>query len=388
MTRTIVVAGAMAQRVGHGGHAWVFAQYLLGFRRLGYDVLFLDALATEMCVDRSGALCPLRNSANAKYLQEVMAGFGLGDSFSLDCRHGEQTIGLPRSEVLRRVRGAAIVNVMGYLKDEEILEQCGLRVFLDIDPGFGQLWQAEGLCHMFTAHDRYVTIGLNIGGPDCDIPTCGIDWITTSQPVVLEHWPQQQPGSHTRGFTSVASWRGPFAPIEHNGRQYGLRVHEFRKFLELPIVSGREFELALDIDPAETRDLARLTACGWRLIEPASIAGDPRRYRRFIQDSFAEFMVAKGLYVGTHSGWLSDRSLCYLASGRPVLAQDTGLRRILPSDEGLLLYTTLDEALARVEEVVANPQRQAQAARRLAEERFDSDKVLGQLLAKLGVDLP
>jgi hypothetical protein len=279
-----------------------------------------------------------------------------------------------------------LINVMGYLNDEEILEECEVRVFLDIDPGFGQMWQAQGLCQMFSGHDHYVTIGLNVGRAECEIPTCGINWITTPQPVVLDLWPVQPPDAQSRSFTSIASWRGPFGPIDHNGKRYGLRVHEFRKFLELPQASGCEFELALDIDPKETTDLERLTASGWKLRDPREVAGDPWRYRRYIQASFAEFMVAKGLYVATRSGWVSDRSICYLASGRPVLAQDTGLRRIFANDQGLLLFSTLEEALAGIQKLQDDPVRHATAARQLAEEHFDSDIVLRRLLENLGAD--
>jgi hypothetical protein len=379
----IAIAGSVAQRPGHGGHAWVFLQYLLGFRRLGYDVLFLDRLEPSMCVDGGGMQCSLEESENCRYLVEIMRQFGLAESFFLDFS-GEQSIGMSRREVIDRLRQGVLINVMGYLHDAEILAAAGQRTFLDIDPGFGQMWQATGLCPMFRGHDAYVTIGLNVGQTPCEIPTCGIDWITTPQPVVLEYWPMQ-PIAAAGPFTSIVSWRGPFGPVEFQGKTYGLRVHEFRKFLELPGQCGLPFELALDIDPTETADLARLAANGWSLVDPRSVAAHPAAYQAYIQNSWAEFMVAKQMYVRAKSGWLSDRSICYLASGKPVLAQDTHLRPLLPADGGLLLFSTPAEAAAGAEEISRNYRRHAQAARRLAEEHFDSDKVLRQLLIKLGI---
>jgi hypothetical protein len=380
----IAIAGSLAQRPGHGGHAWVFLQYLLGFRRLGFEVLFLDRLDANMCVDRQGRACRFEDSENRRYLLQVMQRFGLEQSFSLDFNRGEFVLGIPRCEVLARIGGAVLINVMGYLDEVEILGRAGQRVFLDIDPGFGQMWQALGLCRMFHSHDQYVTIGLNIGGSNCAIPTCGINWITTPQPIVLEHWPTQ-PVQSTGRFTSIVSWRGPFGPVEYNGKTYGLRAHEFRKLLELPRETGQQFELALDIDPPETADLDRLSVNGWSLVDPRTVAAEPWNYQRYIQQSLAEFMVAKEMYVKANSGWISDRSICYLASGKPVLAQDTHFGHLLPTGEGLLLFSSLPDAAAGVEKISRDYDRHARVARRLAEEHFDSDQVLGRLLGKLGV---
>jgi len=256
-------------------------------------------------------------------------------------------------------------------------------VFLDIDPGFGQFWDQLGLHRPFAGYDAYVTIGLNIGRDDCTIPTCGLDWIVTPPPVVLEWWPPSDvPGD---AFTTIASWRGAYGPLEFRGQSYGLRAHQFRRFVDLPGLTGRPFELALDIHPAETSDLALLTDKAWSIVDPRAVAGDPLSYRRFIGGSLAEFCVAKDLYVRSRGGWISDRSLCYLASGKPVLAQETGFSRHYPTGEGLLTFTTLEEAVMGVEEIARRPGRHARAARALAEEYFDSDKVRGRLLQELGM---
>jgi hypothetical protein len=383
---TIVLAGSLAQKPYHGGHTWVFLQYLLGFKRLGWDVLFLDQLPPEICADATGRPCQPEESRNLHYLSQVMERFGLADSYALiDCA-GRCYRGLPWQEVQGRVRDAALlINVMGFLKNEDIMRAARRRIFLDIDPGFGQMWKALGLVDIFQGHDDFVTIGENIGHPDCTVPTCGLNWITSPQPIVLDSWPLAADAGNGR-FTTIASWRGAYGPIEYRGRTYGLRVHEFRKFASLPSRCRGPFQLALDIHPAETSDIKLLTDHGWHLVEPNSIAGDPWRYRDFIQASKSEFMVAKNMYVQSNCGWLSDRSLCYLASGKPVLAQDTGLERLYPTGAGLVTFKTLDEAVAGARAIDDDYGRHARMSRVLVEEYFDSDRVLGRLLRKLGVN--
>ncbi len=384
LRQTIAVAGALAQRPLYGGHTWVFLQYILGLQRLGWDVLFIDRLEPDMCGNESGEPCPPESSRNLRYLVDVMKGFGLEDRWALLFDRGSRVFGLPRKEVLHRLRQSAfLLNVMGYLEDEEILAAASRRVFLDIDPGFGQMWQALGQAELFHGHDDYVTIGENIGAPGCDIPTLDIEWITSRPPVVLDHWTVD--ADHGTRFTTVASWRGVFDPVLYEGRKYGLRVHEFRRFFELPRRTGREFEIALDIEETDSDDLQKLKKNEWIITNPAVAASDPWEYRDYVRASKAEFMVAKNMYVETHSGWFSDRSACYLATGRPVVAQDTGLASLLPTGEGLLVFDTLDEAVQCVNAVNAEYDRHARAARQVAAEYFDSDIVLSRLLARLGV---
>lgn len=391
MRRLIAVAGSIAQRPRNGGHTWVFLQYVLGLQRLGWDVLFLDRLEPSMCVDERGRRCSPTDSVNLRYFHRVTERFGLAGAHSLllgrDGGGGtrESLCGLERPQVLERVRDAELLlNVMGFLDDPEILDAARRRVFLDIDPGFGQMWRELGLADVFAGHDDFVTIGRNLGSADCTIPDCGLPWITTSQPVVLEHWPAAAPSNGP--ITSVATWRGPFAPVEYDGVTYGLRAHEFRKFAELPRLTDSAFELALAIDDADGADMDLLAENRWTLVEPLQVADDPDAYRRYISRSAAEFMVAKGMYVRSNSGWFSDRSICYLASGRPVIAQDTGLGDNYPTGEGLLAYRSVEEARDAVEKVRRDPRRHARAARGIAEECFDSDRVLGSLLDRLGVE--
>jgi len=369
----VTIAGSMAQKPEHGGHTWQFLQYLLGFRSLGWDVLLLDAMEPDSGDPYQGA----------RFLERTMARAGLDGCWALSMGDGDW-LGLHRDDVLDAVgRSELLLNVMGFLRDEDVMNAARLRVFLDTDPGFAQMWSALGLHDAFEGHDAHVTIGERIGRPDCTIPTCGIDWITTPQPVVLDAWPVRL-GAAAR-FTSVASWRGAYGPVEYDGVTYGLRVHEFRRFAELPAHTTLPFELALDIHPDEERDLRLLDANGWTRVDPRSAVGDPWSYRRYVQGSGAEFAVAKGMYVKSRSGWFSERSMCYLASGKPVVTQDTGFSESVETGAGLFAFETLDEAVAAVEEVELNPGEHARAARSVAERHYAASVVLPRLLERLDV---
>jgi hypothetical protein len=381
---SIVIAGSLAQKPGRGGHSWVFLQYLLGFRKLGWDVVFLDRLEPDMCVDDAGAPARVEDSANLRYFLEIMRRFGFEGRYGLLC--GSRTFGLSRLEIVERLAAsAALVNIMGFINDPEVLAAAPRRIFLDIDPGFGQMWQALGLHDAFSGHDSFVTIAEAIGRPTCSIPLCGRTWITTRQPIVLDEWTVADAPADGGVFTSIASWRGAYGPISYRGTTYGLRAHEFRKFARLPDLAARRFEVALDISSADAKDVELLCGNGWSIVEPMAAAGDPWRYRDYIRRSAAELMIAKGMYVHTHSGWFSDRSICYLASGRPVLAQDTGFSETVPTGEGLLAFETVEQAADAARAVARDYPRHASAARRLAETYFDSSNVLGTLIRKLNL---
>ena len=379
----IVMGGALAHKPGKGGHTWVFLQYLLGLRALGWDVLFVDRLDRSMA--GAGSDSPSGHPGIA-YVRSVFERWGLDGQYAIAIED-EPWVGRSRSEVLEFTRSSVgLINVMGFIDDPDVLAAAPFNAFLDIDPGFPQIWRELGLHDAFAGHDRFVTIGGRLGHPGCGAPDCGLPWIYTPQPVVLEHWPVQP--SAGRAFTSIASWRGGMAPLEYRGRRLGLRVHEFRRFLDLPRRTAGRFEMALDIHPDEEADLRALSDHGWSLVDPAEAAGDPLAYRAFIQRSEAEFMVAKNLYVDTAVGWFSDRSICYLASGRPVVAQDTGFTEELPVGRGLLAFSDLDEAVAAVEEVRADPVGHARAARAVAEAHFDSRVVLPRLVDALTARVP
>jgi len=371
MAELIALAGSVAQRPQRGGHAWVFLQYLLGFQRLGYEVLFIDRLTSEMLPPGTAV------DDGVRWVEETMAAHGFGDSYAVLLDDG-QSAGVAREQVLEHLRSSALlVDVMGFLGEEDLLAAAPRTLFLDIDPGFPQMWQELGLHASFGRHDAYATVGLRVGKEGSKVPSCGIEWTNTPQPVVLERWPATPPGT---AYTSVASWRGPFGPIELEGETYGLRAHQMRDYAELPSRAGVPMELALEIEAADRGDAELLKAGGWKIAAPLQVAASTENYRDYVQNSRAEMGVAKDMYVRSRGGWLSDRSLCYLASGKPVLAQATGFELEVPTGEGLLSFATPAEAAAAVAEVEADYPRHSEAARGLAEERFDSDRVLTELL--------
>jgi hypothetical protein len=368
---SIFIGAALAHRAGYGGHAWALLQYVLGFRLLGFEVVVVDRLEPGMAADEDAA---------RGYLRRLLAGEGI--AYCL-LGAGRQSIdGLSRAEAVARAREARLfLNVMGFVRDPELLAAARRRVFLDIDPGFGQVWHELGLADVFAGHDDFVTVGRNVGLEGCDVPTCGLRWLTIPHPVVVDRCPVVEGGE---GFTSVGSWRGPYDAVDYRGRRLGLRVHEFRRFVDLPRRVAAAFRVALEIDDTDDADLALLRDRGWELLDPRAVAADPDGYLRFVQGSLAEFTVAKGIYVALQSGWLGDRTACYLASGKPALVQDTGLAAHYPIGEGLLTFSTLDEAIEGVQRIESACDEHARAARRLAEQELDARHVLGRLLEELG----
>jgi hypothetical protein len=340
---TVVVAGALANKAHNGGEAWVRLSYALGLRRLGCEVRLVEE-------------APSASREAVAYAEAVAGSLELDFALAQDTHEGADLL----------------VNISGNVRSRALHHRFRRTAFVDIDPGFTQLWHEQGI-ERIPRHDVYFTIGENIGSHDCPLPTCGITWRPTRPPVVLDEWPVADGGFDR--FTTVAKWRAAFGRIE----PYGLKHHEWRKVLRLPGLTGLPFEAALDIDAADKADRHDLDAQGWRLVDPA-VAAEPDGFRNYVRGSGAEFSVAQGIYVEAQSGWFSDRSVRYLASGRPVLVQDTGFRSKLPVGEGLLAFRTLDEAVEGARAIVDRYDLHGRAARAIAEEYFESDRVLGALL--------
>ena len=382
MKLTILLAGRFAASPGQGGAAWAVLQYLLGFRELGHDVYFVEPLLP-------GRLEPgasLQDSEYAAYFRSVMTEFGLEGSSALLLDGTRETVGLSYVNLRDVARRAdLLINNFGLLKEEDLVAAIPLRVYLDLDPAFTQLWHyTQGIDMGLDGHNRFVTVGLALGDADCPIPTGELPWIRTLQPVVLEHWPVARDITYD-AFTTVGNWR-TYGPIEYGGAIYGQKVHSVRQFLALPSLTDEKFMPAFMIHPDETRDLGALSEHGWHLLDPTQVAGSPSAYRRFVQGSKAELGIAKSGYVVSRSGWFSDRSACYLASGRPVIAQQTGFARVLPAGEGLFAFETIDDVLEAIDGLKSDYDRHARAARAVAEEWFDSRKVLSRLLAAVGAE--
>ena len=378
---TILVSGMIAADPRQGGATWAVLQYILGFQRLGHDVFFVEPVAKSSLRPSDTSL---HASENAAYFSAVTEEFGLQKNSALLLAGTQETVGLPYSE-LRRIasRTDVLFNISGMLTDPALLEPIPRRVYLDLDPAFIQLWQSEcGLDMRFGAHTDFATIGLAIGTAECPVPDCGRRWVKTLQPVVLDEWPVAH-DMETDALTTIGSWRG-YGSVEFRGEHYGQKAHSLRAFFDLPRRTREKFAPALGIHPGEKKDLDALSENGWQILDPAEVAATPADYRRFIQGSKAEFGIAKSGYALSRCGWFSDRSACYLASGRPVLAQQTGFSRWLPTGEGLFAFETGDDVLACIEAMNADYARHARAARAIAEEHFDSAKVLPNLLAQIG----
>ena len=354
-----------------GGATWAVLQYVLGLRRLGHEVTLVEP------VDRLGR-------DRIASLAATAAEFGLRDCAALVEANSSRTAGLSRRRIEALcARADVLLNLSGMLRDPTLVEPIPTRVYVDLDPGFNQLWAAvDGLDVGFGGHTHFATVGQRVGAPGSTVPTCGVRWIPTLPPVVLAHWPYARE-TRRRAFTTVANWRS-YGSVEHGGRLFGQKAHSMRALFGVASSSTHAFAVALSIHPGERDDLAALDAHGWRLLDASTLAGTPSAYRRFVQTSYAEFGVAKSGYVLSRCGWFSDRSACYLASGRPVLAQDTGFGAALPTGDGLLAFADVAEAVAAADEVCARYDHHRRAARRIAEEHLDSDRVLCRLLEQVG----
>jgi len=355
-----------------GGASWAVLQYVAGLHGMGHEVMLVEPVPGE-------ALAP--GAEVARYFRSLPLLDGRAALLAAD---GEQTVGLPYSELADFAADAdLLLNLSGLLRDERLLEPIPVRAFVDLDPGFNQVWAAAGEDMGLDLHTHFVTIGSRVGAQGCPIPTCGRVWIASLPPVALEHWPLVDATPQRDAFTSVGNWRS-YGSINHGGIHYGQRAHSLRGLIDLPRRVEAKLQLALGIHPGERADLDALRRNGWQLLDPATLAGTPAAYAEFIRGSRAELCVAKSGYVESRSGWFSDRSACYLASGRPVVAQDTGFGERLPIGEGLLAFDTAAQAADAIRAVDADPGRHGAAARALAEEHLDARKVLTALLERLG----
>jgi hypothetical protein len=366
-----VVAGALASKPWNGGEAWVRLSWALGLRRLGFHVVFVEELA-------HGAATP----EALAFFSQVVDDFGLdGATLVVD---GRTVLGRARDDLVDELEDAELlVNISGNLRDQALRALCRRRVYVDLDPGYTQIWHSQGIDVGLAGHHLYLTVGASLGRAGCDIPDAGVAWRFAPPPVVLDDWDAVAPAPFDR-FTTVASWRGGYGRLERDGRLYGQKAHEFRRLRDLPRLVPLDFELALRIDPADEADRIGLLEHGWHLTDPGSVAGDPERFRDYVRSSSAEFSVAQGVYAETRCGWVSDRTVRYLASGRPALVQDTGARDLLPTGDGLVTFASLEGAVSAAAELIERYDEHARAARRLAEEVFDSDRVLTGVLADVG----
>jgi hypothetical protein len=263
-----------------------------------------------------------------------------------------------------------------------LIEKIRPRILIEQDPGYTHLWANQyPALGIFGRQDFYFTVGTNIGTDACRLPTHGIDWIPTWNPVVMEMWAGEHAATRDR-FTTVAGWWDQ-GYLEYEGKVLGPKAEEFKKLIDVPRRAGESLEIALDIEPTSP-DLALLREHGWTIEDPAIVA-TPAMYHDYITRSAGEFTVTKGGYAGTNCGWFSDRSACYLAAGKPVIVQATGCERLLPVGKGLLTFTNVEEAVEAIKQVRSDYAAHCRAAREIAAAHFDSDRVLSSIRERAGV---
>jgi len=372
---TIIVAGTIG-RSGLGGQAWAVLQYLLGLRALGHDVFYL-----EDCGESSWVYNWHINEWTAEldypaaYVRDCLEPFGFAGRWIY--RTNEGAFGMPLNEFIEVCSAAdlLIMRAVPLWVWRKEYERPKRRAFIDVDPGFTQISIAQGdqgIAGGIARCERKFTVGQRIGTSDCPVPAEAGPWIPTVPPVFLADWPISE--SDNGIFTSIIRWQG-FREANFNGSAYGQRDKQFPKFFALPKLTAQSFCVALMGTKPET-----LTSHGWEVAPGEIISRTPQSYREFIQNSRAEFSVPKHAYVATRGGWFSDRSVCYLASGRPVLMEETGNSDCLTTGEGLLTFRDLNEAVAGVKTINSNYAKHCCAARKLAEQFFATEKVLPKFL--------
>jgi hypothetical protein len=372
----ILVAGTIG-RSGLGGQAWAVLQYLLGFRALGHDVVYLEDCGESSWVynwDRNEWTTEL--DYPAAYVRACLEPLGLGERWIY--RTNEGSLGMPLSGFLDYC-GSADLLIMRAVPLWVWRPEYNLprrRAFLDVDPGFTQATLQSGdkgwLDGVARAECR-LTYGQCAGRAGCLIPETGGPWVATLPPVHLEEWPDHsaRPGSH---YTSVIRWQG-FREVTVDGKVFGQRDKQFAQHLDLPSRTKAKFRIALMGTEPST-----LTSRGWEVLPGEQVSKTTDSYRAFIQESRAEICIPKHGYVAMRTGWVSDRSACYLASGRPVLMEETGVSDCLTTGAGLVTFRNSDHAAAMLEKMEAHYPHHARAARSIAESLFSTRKVLPDLL--------
>ncbi len=384
----LVVLGMMG-RVPFAGQTWLYLNWLRGLSGLGHDVYYVeddnvwpyDPLAEALTDDCSYAVSHIARNMKA-------IGLGASWAFRLAGRDGACWGMSPARLEELYASCDALLNIVGAVAlREDVHLAAPVRVYVETDPVVAELKVAAGDAGMeevLSRHTVLASYGENYGAPDCGVPLDGRPYVITRQPVDLELWPAVY-SPEAPSFTTIGNYRQEGTDIEWKGSVYSWsKHHEWERFIELPVRSRQDFELALM--HCEGADRERMLAAGWRIVSPAEMSLDPwGAYRRYIQSSRAEFTVAKDQNVRLRSGWFSERAACYLASGKPVVTQDTGFSNVLPTGEGLFAVANVEEAAAAVEAINADYRRHCEAARAIAAEHFEARAVAARLLEGVGL---
>src|SRR5213083_1555077 len=374
-----------------GGHFWVYLQYALGLRRLGCEVYWLEQLRPAR--DRE------REARTLSTFLERMKQLGFEGRtllYTVDReRHGGAAvlrfIGCTRAHAEAVLRRADLMLNFHYAINPQLLACARRTALVDIDPGLLQFWISTGQL-VVPSHDCYLSTGDTVGMPQARFPDCGLPWIHIRPPVCLDLWPFTH-DPRAEAFTTVSSWSSAsWLKMDQDGQSVlvdNTKRIAFLEFLELPRHTSQPLELALyltDRDPegqarrkqadADAADRARLMQLGWRVRDSRDVAGNPDSYRAYVQRSRGEFSAAKPSCMMFQNAWVSDRTVCYLASGKPAVVQDTGASSYLPHGEGLFRFTSVEQAAAGVDEINRDYTRHCRAARDIAETYFDAERVL------------
>jgi hypothetical protein len=367
------------------GIAWQAMQYVLGLEQLGFECWYVEDHGANPYDPRQNSVV-MDCDYNVATVRRMMARSGLEGRWAYWDAINDVYHGLSREDVRRLYRECdAVINLCGAtrLRDEHMAAP--VRIMVDTDPVFEQIRYAEADAASrayLDAHTHFFTYGENVGGPGWIVPLCGVPWQPTRPPVVLEEWPFAE--SAGEAWTTIATWENKGKNIDYGGESYVWSKHvNFLKFLEAPNETGEKFLMAML--PPDGSVERRVREAGWELTDPRPVSATMEDYAGFIRGSRGEFTVAKDIYVRPNSGWFSDRSVCYLASGRPVIMMKTGFSRFYPAGEGLFEFTRMEEVAEAVRAVRREPARHGRAARHLAEEYFSSRVVLGGLVDAVGL---
>lgn len=387
----LVVLGMMG-RCPYGGQTWLYLNWLRGLAACGHEVWYVEDDSVwpyDPTVD-----CLTGDCAYAvRHVAESLDRVGLGGrwAYRLGDREG-RTWNMSGGELDELYRTCdALLNVVGAteLRGEQL--RARYRVYVETDPVTAELRDAAGGNEdewVFQSHDAFVTYGENYGAPDCGVPLERVRAVfpaihKTRQPIDLELWPAAFDAG-AKYFTTIGNYRQSGSDVTWNGETYRWsKHHEWEKFLGVARRTRQPFELAMKCSAADQK---LLEAAGWRVVPPFEMSLDVfGRYPDYFRQSRGEFTVAKDQNVRLRSGWFSERDACYLASGKPVVSQDTGFSNVLPTGEGLFGFTTADEALAAIDRINSDYERHCRRAREIAVEYFDAKKVAGRMLADLGM---
>lgn len=380
----IIVAGYIVA-YPFAGMTWCYLHFLLGLKKLGHEVWFLeDSGEYSLPYDPVKQVCDADSNYGRAYLERVLARFGLSGRWCYYSQFENKFYGLSEAELDRLCRRTDLfLNVAAVNQVRPMYAQARRKVAIDTDPVFNQIRLAQGdeyLWNFYRGHDAYFTFGPHLAEPgQCEIPTAGIVWCKTCQPIHLDFWRAAALPPSDAPFTTIMQWKS-YQPVNFAGRHYGQKDVEFRKLLHLPRCTPQPLEVAVTRGAPEDE----LRSEGWQLADSLVKTATLESYRDYIVSSRGEWGIAKNGYVEGRTGSFGDRSACYLACARPVLAQDTGFGSWLPVGEGLLTFNDIESAVEGLARINADYPRHAAAARRIAEEYFDSDKVLGAMLEACG----